>query len=161
MPEDWRDQLDAYTSNMLVFCACHFSGKSQKLGNTVKANPKILLVERDTPLAMMAVHMLSRAGCETEVATTGKKGMELAHENKFDLIVLSMDLPDISGFDIASELKQRHLTRGTPIVFVSDHANIEDQQRALEFGAADFIEKPFGGEVASRLLSHIKQAIVA
>jgi DNA-binding response OmpR family regulator len=120
--------------------------------------PKILLVENDTPLAMMAVQALSRAGCDVVVVHTGKKGMELAQENKFDLIVLSADLPDTRGLDIASELKQRHLTRNIPIVFTSARATIEDQQRALdELGAADFIEKPFGEEFVPRLLSHVKQ----
>jgi len=79
---------------------------------------KILIVEDDTPVAMMMVHVLSRAGCDVRVANTGQKGMELARENKFDLITLDVDLPDISGFEICSELKQRHLSCHTPIVFI-------------------------------------------
>ena len=121
---------------------------------------RILIVENETPVAMMMVNALTRAGCEVLVAPTGKRGIELAQENKFNLIVLALDLTDISGFDIAGELKQRHQTRNTPIVFISDQAAIEDQQRALELGAADFIEKPFGEEFVSRLLSRIKQTEV-
>lgn len=118
---------------------------------------RILIVEDDTPLAMMMVHVLSRAGCDVQVASTGEKGLKLAQENRFDLITLDIDLPGgSSGLEICRELKQRHLTRNTPIVFVSARATIENQQRALELGAADFIEKPFGVEFAPRLLSHIK-----
>jgi DNA-binding response OmpR family regulator len=121
--------------------------------------PKFLLVENDTPLAMMVVNVLTLVGCDVEVAHTGKKGMELSRENKFSLIVLSMDLPDIRGFDLASELKQRHLSRRTPIIFVANQLREEDQRRSQKLGAVDYIAKPFGAEeFARRLLSHIKQS---
>jgi len=117
---------------------------------------KILIVEDDTPLAMMMVHVLTRVGCDVLVANTWRKGMELAQENKFDLIALDIDLPGISGLEICGELKQRHLTRHTPVVFVSGQLSEEARQRGLEAGAVDYIAKPFGVEFASRLLTHIK-----
>jgi len=120
---------------------------------------KILIVEDDTPVAMMILYLLTRAGCETEVATTGKKAMRLVEEGIFDLITLDVDLPDTSGFEICRELKQRHHSRHIPIVFVSGRFCLEDQQHGLELGAVDYIEKPFGAaDFASRLLSHIRQA---
>ena len=87
--------------------------------------------------------------------------MALASEKKFDLITLDLDLSDINGFEICSELKQRHFSRHTPIVFVSDHATIEDQQHGLELGAADYITKPFdASDFVSRILSHINPMTV-
>ncbi|MGA3282917.1 MAG: response regulator [Verrucomicrobiota bacterium] len=116
---------------------------------------KLLIVEDDTPLVMMMVHMLSHAGCDVVVAATGKEGMELAQESEFDLILLEIDLPDITGLEICGELKQRHLSRHTPVVFVSDHTTIEDQQHGLDVGAADYITKPFDpSNFVSRILSH-------
>lgn len=121
------------------------------------SKPKILLVEDDTPLAMMVVHVLTRADCDVLVANTGKKGMELAHENKFSLIVLDMDLPDGSGLEICDELKQRHLTRLTPIILVCARQNEEDRRRGFELGAVDYIAKPFDGpDFATRILSHVE-----
>jgi DNA-binding response OmpR family regulator len=120
---------------------------------------KILIIEDDTPVAMMMVNVLSRAGCDVRVANTGQKGMELARENKFDLITLAVDLPDINGFEICSELKQRHLSRHTPIVFVSGRPCEKDRQRGLEIGAVDYITKPFDArDFVSRLLSQVGQA---
>jgi putative two-component system response regulator len=117
---------------------------------------RILIVEDDTPLAMMMVHVLSRAGCDVQVASTGKKGLELARQNKFDLITLDIDLPGgISGLEICRELKERHLSRHTPVVFVSGRLGEQDVQRGLEAGAVDYITKPFGVEFAPRLLSHV------
>ncbi len=118
---------------------------------------KILIVEDDTPVAMMMVHILSHAGCDVQVAHTGRKGMELAQENSFDLITLDVDLPDINGFAICNELKQRHLSCRTPIVFITGRVCEEDRQRGLELGAVDYIAKPFDAlKFVRRLLSHVK-----
>src|SRR5208282_4478304 len=113
-------------------------GNYQSIHGFMSGKASILIVENDTPLAMMMVHVLSRVGCDVLIAHTGKKGLELAQENKFNLITLAIDLPDINGFEICSELKQRHFSRHTPVVFASAHATIENQQRALDLGAADF-----------------------
>jgi len=91
---------------------------------------KILIVEDDTPLAMMMASLLTRAGCDVQGAHTGEKAMRLAQESKFDLITLDIDLPDMSGFEICRELKQRHLSRHTPIVLISGRLCEEDRQRA-------------------------------
>jgi putative two-component system response regulator len=118
---------------------------------------KILIVEDDTPLAMMMVSLLHQAGCDMMIANTGEKGMQLAHENKFDLITLDVDLPDINGFKICHELKQRHHSRRTPIIFISGRLCEKDRQHGLELGAVDYITKPFFAEdFASRILSHIR-----
>ncbi len=121
---------------------------------------RVLIVEDDTPLAMMMVHVLSRLGCDAQVASTGKKGLELAQQNKFDLITLDIDLPGISGLEICGELKQRHLTRHTPVVFVTGRLAEQDVQRGLDAGAVDYITKPFGVEFAPRLLSHVNRGQV-
>ena len=59
--------------------------------------PKILIIEDDTPVAMMMVFLLARADCITEVATTGEKAMKLAETGNFDLITLDVDLPDANA----------------------------------------------------------------
>jgi DNA-binding response OmpR family regulator len=118
---------------------------------------KILIIEDDTPLAMMMVNVLSRDGCDVQVASTGKRGLELAKETRFDLITLDIDLSDVSGLDICVELKQRHLSRNTPVVFVTGRLAEQDMQRGLDAGAVDYIAKPFGLEFAPRLLSHVRQ----
>jgi DNA-binding response OmpR family regulator len=93
-----------------------------------------------------------------EAAAKGKKGMEIAQERKFDLIVLETNLPDLSGLKICAELKQRHISYRTPIVFLSNRHGDEYRERALELGAADFIEKPFDArDFLSRILSLAKE----
>jgi DNA-binding response OmpR family regulator len=123
----------------------------------MSAKRKILVIENDTPIAILIVSLLTRAGCAVEVAPTGRAGIELAKENKFDLITLGVDLPDITGFAVCSDIRQRYYSRHTPIVFVSRRTCLEDQHHGLEIGAADYITKPFETfEFAPRILSHIK-----
>ena len=128
----------------------------------MSAKTKILIVEDETPVAMMMVHELSRAGCDVLVAPTGKRGMELSQENKFDLIILDVVLPDISGFEICSELKQRHLSRHASIIFISGRPYEEERQHSLELGAVDYITKPFDPQdFVSHILLHIKENATA
>lgn len=118
---------------------------------------KILLVEDETSVAMMMVYLLAQAGCETEVAATGKKAMQLAAEGNFDLITLDVNLPGMNGFEICSRLKQDPRLCDTPVVFVTGQLCEDDQQRAVELGAADYIVKPFNALVfASRVLSYVE-----
>ena len=119
--------------------------------------PKILMVEDDTPVAMMAVYWLTRSGCDVSAAYTAEKGMELASGKKFDLIVLNTDLP-INGFEICREFKQRHISRKTPVVFVSAQFCEQDVQRGLELGAVDYITKPFDvSDFVRRILLHAQK----
>jgi putative two-component system response regulator len=122
----------------------------------MKGKRKILVIENDMPFALLVVELL-HAECDVEVATTAKRGMQLAEAGNFDLITLDVDLPDDNGFKICSRLKQDPHLCDTPIVFVSGRSCLEDQQHGLDVGAADYITKPFEiCEFVTRLLSHIK-----
>lgn len=123
---------------------------------------KVLVVEDETPVAMLMVFLFARAGHDAESAWNAEKALRLAAAGKFDLITLDVDMPGISGFELFRRLKQIPHLKETPIVFVSGNATIENQQYALELGAVDFIEKPFGAEdFVPRILSFIKKSPAA
>jgi DNA-binding response OmpR family regulator len=116
---------------------------------------KILVVDDQMAVALMMVFLLSRAGCETEMATNAEKALRLAKAKAFDLITLDVGMPDLDGFLLLQKLRQIHHLKETPVVFVSGNSSIENQQHALDLGAADFIEKPFETQdFLSRILSH-------
>ncbi|HUA64374.1 MAG TPA: response regulator [Alphaproteobacteria bacterium] len=118
---------------------------------------RILIVESETPLAMMMVSALTQAGCDAHVAHTGRKGLALARENKFGLIVLAVELSDSNGFEICDELRQRHLSRRTPIILTARELRDHDWQRGQELGAVDYIVKPFdSADFVQRILSAVK-----
>jgi DNA-binding response OmpR family regulator len=140
----------------LIMWTSHYTMNDRQLEGTSKAS--ILIVEDNMPLAMMMVRMLSRIGCEVLIASTGKAGMQLTLEKQFDLIILAVDLPDINGLEVCREIKQRHFSRHTPIVFISGQLCEKDRQHGFKLGAADYIVKPLAArDFISRLLTHLKR----
>ncbi|MGO9585459.1 MAG: response regulator [Limisphaerales bacterium] len=114
-------------------------------------------MEDEAPVAVTMSFMLTRAGCETEVAGTRDEAILKVQTSKFDLITLDVSMPDVNGFILCAELRLNPRLRDVPIVFISGRASLEDQQRGLDVGAVDYITKPFGAnEFVPRILSHIK-----
>ncbi len=104
---------------------------------------KILIVEDETPLAMYMVSILTRFNCDVTVARNGRKAVELASERRYDLITLDIELADTTGFEICSDLKERHISYRTPIIFISASVSEKDMLEARKRGAVDYLPKPF------------------
>jgi CheY-like chemotaxis protein len=118
---------------------------------------KILVVDDQMAVALMIVFLLTRVGCQAEAALDAEKALRLAQTQMFDLITLDVDMPGVNGFELFRHLKQIPHLKETPVVFVSGNATIENQQHALDLGAADFIEKPFDTQdFLSRILSLVE-----
>lgn len=109
----------------------------------MKEKLRILVVEDEEQVADLIAVLFARLNWEVTVAATGQQGLELAVTEKFNLITLDVGLPDISGIEICRELRQRHISYRTPVVFVSAHAGPEITRQAFEFDAVDFVQKPF------------------
>jgi DNA-binding response OmpR family regulator len=125
----------------------------------LKTKATILVVEDDTAVAGLISEFLSAAGAAVEMVHSGRSCMPVATARKFDLILLDIDLPDISGFEICRELKQRHIACRTPIVFMSGNVSTERRQMAFELGALDFIAKPFQmDDFLERIASYFSSA---
>jgi len=123
---------------------------------------KILIVEDETPVAMMMVFLLRRAGCEVETATNAEQAVRLVQATDFDLITLDIDLPGGNGFEIFARLKNLPNWQNPPVIFVSGRPYEEDQHRARELGAVDYILKPFEvDDFISRIFSHLEESTVA
>jgi CheY-like chemotaxis protein len=123
----------------------------------MKDKAKILVVEADTPLAMLMVGLLTQAGCNVEAAWTGKTAIERASETKFDLIALDSELPDMTGFEICSDLKQRHISWKTPVVVIGASSRPDDIDEAKRRGAVDYLAKPVDPtELIYKVIYHAK-----
>ena len=123
---------------------------------------KILVVDDQMAVVTMMRFLLTRAGCETQGALDAEKALRLARTEVFDLITLDLEMPSLNGFDLFKRLKEIPHLAETPIVFVAGNASIENQQRGLDLGAADFIEKPFDTQdFLSRILSLVEETATA
>jgi two-component system, OmpR family, alkaline phosphatase synthesis response regulator PhoP len=126
----------------------------------VKNRAKILVVDDEIAVGAMMVYLLTRAGFEVEAAANAEKALRLAQTGVFDLITLDVDMPGVNGFQLFEHLRQIPSLAQTRVIFVSGNATIENQQRALELGALDFIEKPFGAsDFVTRILQHLNPAV--
>jgi DNA-binding response OmpR family regulator len=120
---------------------------------------RILVIEDEPGASMMMVHVLTQAGCEAMAAWSAEQGMRLAQTGKFDLFLLEVNLPGVSGFEVCRQLKENPRLSGTPVIFVSSQFYGEDVCHGLELGAVDYIKKPFDvWNFISRVLPCIKPA---
>ena len=112
---------------------------------------KILLVEDDPVLATGLVLSFELEGYQVVHALNGKNALEQIDEHRFDLCVLDIGLPDISGLDLCKQIKSQ--LPETPIIFLTAQTDEDTVVRGLQIGANDFIKKPFSHK---ELLMRIK-----
>jgi len=106
------------------------------------ATKRILIVE-DNELNMKLLRdVLEAYGYATITTAEGAASLALARENRPDLILMDLQLPDISGFDPVRQLKDHEETRLIPVVAVTAFAMIGDERKALTCGCDAYLAKP-------------------
>ena len=98
---------------------------------------KILIAEDEKAINDLIRINLTLAGYECKQVFDREEALNTAFENKFDLVLLDVMLPKLSGFEIIQELK------GTPVIFVTARSAVSDRLKGLKLGADDYIVKPF------------------
>ena len=102
---------------------------------------RILLVEDDPSVAASVIDGLINASMEVEHVATGKDAISKALSDDFELVLLDLGLPDMDGQDVCRTIREKSTT---PIIILSARSEEIDRVLALEFGADDFMVKPFG-----------------
>lgn len=114
---------------------------------------KVLIIEDEMNIAELEKDYLEVNGFESDIATTGEEGLQLAKTNSYQLILLDLMLPGIDGFTIAKELRK---TLEIPILMVTARKEDIDKIRGFDRGADDYIVKPFNpNELVARVKAHI------
>jgi two-component system cell cycle response regulator CtrA len=102
---------------------------------------RILLIEDDTVTAHSIQLALKLENISVDWARLGKDGVELGKPNYYDVILLDLKLPDISGFKVLSSLRTCKVT--TPVLILSGLSGIDEKVICLRDGADDYLTKPF------------------
>jgi two-component system cell cycle response regulator CtrA len=102
---------------------------------------RILLVEDDSGTAQSIQLMLKIEGMNVYTTDLGEEGVDLGKVYDYDIILLDLSLPDISGYEVLRTLRSARIS--TPIMILSGHASVEERIRGLGLGADDFLSKPF------------------
>ena len=104
---------------------------------------RLLLVDDDVDSLAVARARLAGDGVEISCATGGRAGLEAAKSQHPDLILLDLEMPDMSGFDVCRTLKADPELCMIPVLFLSGSGTSVDKVRGLDLGAVDYITKPF------------------
>ena len=116
---------------------------------------RVLLIEDDAPMAQSIELMLK----DFNVYTTdlGEEGVDLGKLYDYDIILLDLNLPDMSGFEVLRSLRVAKVK--TPILILSGLAGIEDKVKGLGIGADDYLTKPFQKvELVARIHSIVRRS---
>ena len=103
---------------------------------------KILEVEDNEMNRDMVGRRLERRGYKVVVAVDGQEGVDMAHSEKPDLILMDLSLPILNGWEATRQLKQDTKTNGIPIIALTAHAMASDRESAIEAGCDDYDTKP-------------------
>ena len=114
---------------------------------------RILIVEDEVAIADLEKDYLELSGFEVEIENDGKSGLERALNEDFDLFILDLMLPEVDGFEICRQIREK---KNTPILMVSAKKDDIDKIRGLGLGADDYVTKPFSpSELVARVKAHL------
>ena len=117
---------------------------------------RILIVDDDKANLDVLNHILKNE-YTVYVAKTGEMAIRRAVTDQPDLILLDIIMPDMSGYEVLSELKERDSTRSIPVIFITGLSSVADEERGFLLGAVDYIVKPFNNSIVkARIRTHMK-----
>lgn len=106
----------------------------------MNSSKNILIIEDEEPIADLISYSLKKEGFITNIAYDGTRGLKKLKEERIDLIILDLMLPDISGFDVCRKATKEY---NIPIVMLTAKSDLMDKICGLELGADDYLTKPF------------------
>jgi two-component system, cell cycle response regulator CtrA len=118
---------------------------------------RVLLVEDDSATAHSIELMLKSESFNVYTTDLGEEGVDLGKLYDYDIILLDLNLPDMSGFEVLRSLRVSKVK--TPILILSGIASIEDKVKGLGFGADDYMTKPFHkNELIARIHAIVRRS---
>lgn len=116
---------------------------------------KILIVDDENDIAELISDILEDEGYDTVIANDGKSALNLIKDDNFDLILLDVMMPDISGNEVCASIRNEV---SCPIIFVTAKTNLTSKLVGFEVGADDYITKPFvNEELVARVKAHLRR----
>ena len=119
----------------------------------------ILVVEDEKDILQLVKLYLEKEGFRVVMATTGPDGLKQVAQEKPDLVVLDLMLPEMNGLDVCKRLRAKTETAMLPIIMLTAKAEESDTVIGLELGADDYVTKPFSPkELAARVSALLRRA---
>jgi DNA-binding response OmpR family regulator len=122
----------------------------------VSASRRILVVDDDPSVVDVATMVLSSASYEVASARTGLEALRIARRERFDLVLLDINMPEMDGWETLRLLKADEAIRDLPVLMFSVKGEIRDKVHGLQEGAVDYMTKPFA---IDELLLRVQRAL--
>ena len=116
---------------------------------------RILVVDDEPDTLGLIKLTLQTAGYQVQTATGGREGLRLVREEPFDVVILDIMMPDVSGFDVMRELNNDP-TPPPPVIFLTARSSEDDQEAGMSLGVSHYLLKPI---TRGSLLDAINQAL--
>ncbi|MGB6654984.1 MAG: response regulator transcription factor, partial [Xanthobacteraceae bacterium] len=118
---------------------------------------RVLLIEDDSATAQSIELMLKSESFNVYTTDLGEEGIDLGKIYDYDIILLDLNLPDVSGFDVLRKLRVSKVK--SPVLILSGLAAIEDKIKGLGYGADDYMTKPFHkDELVARIYALVRRS---
>jgi len=103
--------------------------------------PRVLVIDDEVRIQKVCSRLLTEEGCAVEVADNGISGLKMIEEKHFDIVLLDLMMPGMSGLDVLPDIKSRH--PDTVVIVITGYATLEHSIETMKKGAFDFLSKPF------------------
>ena len=117
------------------------------------AKDKILVVDDEPMICKSCKEILEEEGFFVDLAHSGTEGVKKALEKIFDLVIVDMKMPDLSGMALLKRIKGEKLK--TPVIMITAYSTVETAIEAMKLGAADYIPKPFTPDELSGIVKNV------
>jgi len=101
-----------------------------------------VLIVDDEPLSIRSVSETLAKHFTVFVATTGEEALELVTSKPISIVLMDVDLPDLSGFEVCKRIKSRDESSALPVIFVSGYKDLIFEVQAFDAGGVDYLPKP-------------------
>lgn len=119
-------------------------------------HPKILIVDDDDSAVLELESLLAKLG-EVHTTNSGEDALRKVEQIKPDIVLLDIEMPGLDGFEVCQQIRKNPATRHIGIIFVTAHAQLDNQLASLELGAVDFIAKPISHQVCQLRVRNLLQ----
>jgi len=120
--------------------------------NNTNNQAKILVIDDEPEITDIVETYFENLGYSVETANGGEEGIEAAREFKPNLILLDIMMPNTTGYDVCSKIKQMPNMASVPVVFLTGRDTREDSGRSFQSGGDMFVKKPFSCERLAELV---------
>jgi two-component system cell cycle response regulator DivK len=122
----------------------------------VGMHPRVLVIEDNENNRELARFLLEQAGCRVGMAENGRQGLEMAAQERPDIILMDIQMPEMDGYEAVARLRQDPATSAIPIVGVSSYAMPDDKEKAMASGSRVYRENPRSGEVREQVMAFLR-----